>query len=1164
MTTNLIRLLGAVKARKEAKGEVTRPAAVVLPLSPNHGVFGFDGLYAESKLGLESLFNKWSSESWEDYLVLAGAVIGWTRGTGLMAGNNIAARGVEERGCRTFSTQEMALNIVSLFHDSVLDHMFEQPVWADFGGGFEAVDNLNEVTSAIRKDMLMQASCERAVLEDKSEGTASQPAKETAPLASNRFEGTAFPTLPDAKFREKAGVIRGLINLEKTVVVVGFGEVGPWGSSRTRWEMEAHGAFTVEGCIEMAWLMGMISYFNGKLPDNKHYIGWIDTGTKAPIPEHKIKEAYETQIVEHAGVRLINSEQLEGYNPKEKLFLQQVAIAHDMDWIEVADKAEAMEFRTQLGAGNVDIRPAEGGQWEMKLKKGAVLHIPKAKSFDRLVAGQVPDGWDALRYGVPQDIVHQVDPVTLHTIVATGEALISAGITDPYEFYHYVHVSDVGNSSGGGMGGMRAIRRIFGERMLQKSMQSDILQESFINTMTAWVNMLLLSSSGPIKTPVGACATAAESVDIAVETILSGKAKVMVAGGYDGFSEESSYEFAQMKATSNSEAEIAMGREPKDMCRPTSTTRGGFMEAQGAGMQLLMTADLAVKMGCPIFGIVALTNTATDKVGRSVPAPGQGILTTARETRSQFSTPMLDVQYRKKNLEHTMRYVESWRKIESDLIEAEAASILSTQGPEAKDAFLKERTQFMERECIRLRADAQVRWGMTFYQDTPDISPLRGALSVWGLDVDDISVATFHGTGTKLNDKNESDVTNSQLAHLGRTKGNPCMVVCQKWLTGHPKGAAAAWMLNGALQMMSHGVVPGNRNADNVDAALEQFDHLLYPNRSLEVGRINAVLLKSFGFGQAGGEVLVVHPDYLLAALDEDQFSNYCDLRGVRERGAQRALHEALADKRPVVRVKTEPPYTPAQEKSVYLDPLARVNRVAETGEWAFSDKDLNVAPEQQEVPVVDEDAESIRTETEALLASLRAGPRVSASDTDYRNDIASNPLPEESRAPSPLPSGQASPRRIAAKMELAMRETAGGLVGGERGVGIDVEPIKTFEGASKTFINRNFTEAETAYCLSAPNPAASFAGRWAAKEAVIKAISSSALDSRNLWRDSAAPLKDIHVRRGESGAPYIELDGHAKMVAAALGVTKVQISISYFADNAVAQAVAMSGAQPK
>jgi 3-oxoacyl-(acyl-carrier-protein) synthase len=78
-----------------------------------------------------------------------------------------------------------------------------------------------------------------------------------------------------------------------------------------------------------------------------------------------------------------------------------------------------------------------------------------------------------------------------------------------------------------------------------------------------------------------------------------------------------------------------------------------------------------------------------------------------------------------------------------------------------------------------------------------------------------------------LNDINESGVTNAQLAHLGRTKGNPCAVVCQKWLTGHPKGAAAAWMINGALQMLATGIVPGNRNADNVDPALESFEHLL-------------------------------------------------------------------------------------------------------------------------------------------------------------------------------------------------------------------------------------------------------------------------------------------------------------------------------------------------
>lgn len=76
MLTNLLRLLGNVKSHKQANGCDTRPAQVILPLSPNHGTFGSDGLYSESKLALETLFNRWYSESWSTYLLITGAVIG--------------------------------------------------------------------------------------------------------------------------------------------------------------------------------------------------------------------------------------------------------------------------------------------------------------------------------------------------------------------------------------------------------------------------------------------------------------------------------------------------------------------------------------------------------------------------------------------------------------------------------------------------------------------------------------------------------------------------------------------------------------------------------------------------------------------------------------------------------------------------------------------------------------------------------------------------------------------------------------------------------------------------------------------------------------------------------------------------------------------------------
>jgi fatty acid synthase subunit alpha len=94
------------------------------------------------------------------------------------------------------------------------------------------------------------------------------------------------------------------------------------------------------------------------------------------------------------------------------------------------------------------------------------------------------------------------------------------------------------------------------------------------------------------QTPVGACATAVQSIEIGVDTILSGKAKVVVVGGYDDFGEEGSYEFAQMKATSNSAAEVDAGREPREMSRPASSTRSGFMEAHGAGVQVQITTPL--------------------------------------------------------------------------------------------------------------------------------------------------------------------------------------------------------------------------------------------------------------------------------------------------------------------------------------------------------------------------------------------------------------------------------------------------------------------------------------------------------------------------------------------------------------------------------------------
>ena len=141
---------------------------------------------------------------------------------------------------------------------------------------------------------------------------------------------------------------------------------------------------------------------------------------------------------------------------------------------------------------------------------------------------------------------------------------------------------------------------------------------------------------------------------------------------------------SNFKATSDSAKEAAMGRGPREMCRPTTTTRGGFMEAQGAGIQLLMSADTALRMGCPIYAVIALTSTATDKEGRSVPAPGQGILTTARERRlnSGKIPASLSLQYRSQQLQRELEEVERWESRERRRIEEEYEEEWREEGEE--------------------------------------------------------------------------------------------------------------------------------------------------------------------------------------------------------------------------------------------------------------------------------------------------------------------------------------------------------------------------------------------------------------------------------------------------------------------------------------------------
>jgi holo-[acyl-carrier protein] synthase len=118
-------------------------------------------------------------------------------------------------------------------------------------------------------------------------------------------------------------------------------------------------------------------------------------------------------------------------------------------------------------------------------------------------------------------------------------------------------------------------------------------------------------------------------------------------------------------------------------------------------------------------------------------------------------------------------------------------------------------------------------------------------------------------------------------------------------------------------------------------------------------------------------------------------------------------------------------------------------------------------------------------------------------------------------------------------------------------GLGVDICEIARMERALSrhlTLRDRVFTPEEIAYCDSKARPAESYAGRFAAREATIKALGGY---RGRRWQD-------ISVTRHPSGAPSVRLDGNAKRRADELGVTEVLITFTHEKTSAVAFALAI------
>ncbi|AKS33288.1 type I polyketide synthase [Mycolicibacterium goodii] len=596
------RLIGGL-SKIGAERDIASRLHVVLPGSPNRGMFGGDGAYGEAKSALDALVNRWSAESsWAERVSLAHALIGWTKGTGLMGHNDAIVSAVEEAGVTTYTTDEMASMLLDLCTVESKVAAASAPVQVDLTGGLGDIKiDMAELAAKAREEMSSAAE-----------------QSDEAPAGTIR----ALPSPPRGHNPAPAPQWDDLdVDPADLVVIVGGAELGPYGSSRTRFEMEVSGELSAAGVLELAWTTGMVKW------EDDPKAGWYDAQTGELVPESEIVERYHDAVVERCGIReFVDDGAIDPDHASPLL----VSVFLDKDFtFVVSSEADARAF-VQFDPEHTVARPLpDSSDWEVTRKAGTEIRVPRKTKLSRTVGAQIPTGFDPTVWGISPDMANSIDRVALWNIVATVDAFLSSGFT-PTELMRWVHPSQVASTQGTGMGGMTSMQTMYHGNLLGRAKPNDILQEVLPNVVAAHVMQSYVGGYGAMVHPVGACATAAVSVEEGVDKIKLGKADLVIAGGFDDLTLEAIIGFGDMAATADTEMMRAKGISDSKFSRANDRRRLGFLEAQGGGTILLARGDLALKMGLPVLAVVGYAQSFADGVHTSIPAPGLGALGAAR------------------------------------------------------------------------------------------------------------------------------------------------------------------------------------------------------------------------------------------------------------------------------------------------------------------------------------------------------------------------------------------------------------------------------------------------------------------------------------------------------------------------------------------------------
>jgi len=431
---------------------------------------------------------------------------------------------------------------------------------------------------------------------------------------------------PEEHAAPREAFASGTARPEDLVVVVGVAEVGPWGSSRTRLAAElgiqrsGDVEMTAAGVLELAWMMGLLTWHD--TPKS----GWYDA-SGALVPEEDVYERYRDEVVARCGIRsFIDDGPLADLG---SIDIAPVRLESDVTFT-VADEAAA-RAHAEADPETTTVALVDD-EWTVTRKAGALTYVPRRTTLSRTVGGQIPTGFDPSHWGFPASMIESIDRMAIWNMLTTVDAFVGAGFS-PGELLQAVHPSEVASTQGTGFGGMTSMRRFYIDRFRGRERPQDLLQEALANVIAAHTMQSFVGGYGSMIHPVGACATAAVSVEEAVDKIAAGKASFVVAGGIDDISIESVTGFGDMSATADTAALAAKGIPERFYSRAGDLRRGGFIEGQGGGTVLLARGDLAEELGLPVLAVVGYAQSFADGAHTSIPAPGLGALAAARGGR---------------------------------------------------------------------------------------------------------------------------------------------------------------------------------------------------------------------------------------------------------------------------------------------------------------------------------------------------------------------------------------------------------------------------------------------------------------------------------------------------------------------------------------------------